>query len=211
MWFTNRLAIRILFGALAGLMLAGSIGFLIQRLQATRLKDPTTELARLLWYHPSYPLDYERIEYLISSGASPRDLRDEYGDTLLHCAITDKEFPFVERVLDAEHDFNAQSTFYRGTVLDYAIKDGAPAELIEGLIKRGARVTNNAAPPWEPPVVAAVIRGDPAVVEVLLHYGGSPDCISRDGRPAIDVAATMGQPAIAGALGRARSRHGAEK
>lgn len=131
--------------------------------------------------------EYNGMKILIDKGI-PIDMRNEYGDTLLHLAADSWRHDntrIVRFLLDKGIDPNVtddsgQTALYEAV---FESMDGSNMSVIKLLIAAGADV-NRADDDGNTPVSVAAIF-EPELLKLILDAGGNPDSVDHAGEPII--------------------------
>lgn len=124
---------------------------------------------------------------LLSAHASP-DLRSISHTSALDMAVRGAHEALALQLMDAHADIHAGGMHNR-TPVHLAASAGA-CQALEGLIARGATVTQQDEQGWTP-LMAAASSGKLACVRALLAAGADPSVALADGRRAVDVSTAM--------------------
>jgi predicted nucleic acid-binding OB-fold protein len=128
------------------------------------------------------------IQWLIKNGADV-NLKNNYGYTPFHYAVSDSNFETVETLIENGADVNVKNN-YGYTPLHYAVSDGN-FETVETLIENGAdvNVKNNYG---YTPLHYAVSSENSKMVEMLMNNGADVNIKDIDGKTPLNYAKERG-------------------
>ncbi|KAK8565334.1 hypothetical protein V6N13_020455 [Hibiscus sabdariffa] len=116
------------------------------------------------------------LKYLIGELKLDVNVKDDEGDTPLHCAIQRNHFPTAVYLIDNGANLNAINN-EGATALHIAAMEG-PKKLLQLLISKGAEVDAN--PAAGTPLLRAAATGKKDCVKVLLENNANPNTYSDD-------------------------------
>lgn len=122
----------------------------------------------------------------LDGGASIREAKDSFGDSVMHIAVTSGDADFVRFLLSLDARPDALNVF-GDSPLNMAARQGA-FDISMALMSHGAISRRDS--DGKEPVHYAAIHGDVSFIEFLLSRGEDINAISKDGLPAIYYAVT---------------------
>jgi ankyrin repeat protein len=129
------------------------------------------------------------------------NIKNTFGSTALQCAITEKQVPSVELLLELGADVTVQDANGM-TALHYAIEHKLP-NILELLLQKCPEAVSISDRYGNQPLWTAVFnaRGNYEMVSMLLRWGANPHHLNKVNLSPLDIPKRKAEPALLQLLG----------